>query len=241
MSEVPVPPGDPSVEPQAHPEEEHMSATLEDPATEPAWDDDVLPGRPRRRFLTPLTAVLLAALVGGGGFIAGVQVEKGQVTTSASGGGGRAGRAGGLAAAGSGLARSAGAGAGAGGATANATVGQVANISGSDLFVTDLQGNTIKVNASVAQVTKQVSATPAGIHPGDTVIAQGSKAADGSVQATTIRDSGAGTGGATGGLLGGGAGSSGSGTGASGSGTGATGGGGAAGGGQSLFGSSRGG
>jgi hypothetical protein len=244
MSEAPVPPGDAPVapgnapvEPQVLHEEDPMPGTLEAPAAETGWDQEVLPGRPRRRFLTPLTAVLFAALVGGAGFIAGVQVEKGQLPASGGGAGGaRGARAGGGAGAAGGLGRAALGGGGAGGAGANAgganaTIGQVANVSGSVLYVTDLQGNTIKINASVAQVTKQVDATPTGIHPGDTVVAQGSKAPDGSVQATTIRDSGAGGAGAAAGLFGGG------GTaGATGGGRAAGGGAGGGGGGQSLFG-----
>ncbi len=37
------------------------------------WEDQPLTRRPRRRLLTPLTALLFAILVGAGGFIAGVQ------------------------------------------------------------------------------------------------------------------------------------------------------------------------
>jgi hypothetical protein len=241
MSEAPVPPGDAPVEPQVNPVEHPMPGTLGAPAVENGWDQEALPGRPRRRFLTPLTALLFAALLAGAGFIAGVQVEKGQLPASA-GGGGRAARAGGGAGAAAGggqggRAALGGGGGGGGAAGANATIGQVANVSGSVLYVTDLQGNTIKINASVAQVTKQVDATPAGIHPGDTVVAQGSKAPDGSVQATTIRDSGAGGTGAAAGLFGGGGAPGGGGAaGGGGGGRAAGGGAGAGGGGQSLFG-----
>jgi hypothetical protein len=194
MSDAPVSPGGIPAQPEADPEELGAAATAEAPATDAAWEDEPLPGRPRRRILTPLTAVLFAALAAGGGFIGGVQAQKGQVTTSTTGGGRGAGRAGGPGTGAGGSGRSAlGALGAGGGAAADATVGQVANVSGSDLYVTDLQGNTIRVHAASAQVTRQVTATPSTIHPGDTVIAQGSKGADGSVQATTIRDSGTGT------------------------------------------------
>jgi hypothetical protein len=229
MSDAPASPGGLPAQSESDPEQVGMAATAEAPAPDAAWEDEPLPGRPRRRFLTPLTAVLFAALAAGGGFIGGVQSEKGQVTTSSTGGGRGAGRSAGLGAGAGGSGRSAlgGLGGGGGGA-ANATIGQVANVSGSDVYVTDLQGNTIRVHAASAQVTRQVTATPSTIHPGDTVIAQGSKGADGSVQATTIRDSGAGTGGGTGGA-------------ASSSGSGSASGGGSGGGAQSLFGPSRGG
>jgi hypothetical protein len=178
------------------------------------WEDQPLARRPRRRLLTPLTALLFAILVGAGGFIVGVQVEKGEVSSSSSGGGGRlasllgsaatgaTGRSGtggasggageGAAGGGSRFGGNAGAAAGGGfgGGGAGATVGQVANISGSDLYVTELQGNTVKVAASAAQITKQVSTSVKGIHPGDTVVVAGTHLPSGSIQATTVRDSG---------------------------------------------------
>jgi hypothetical protein len=170
------------------PYEDEQPHEDEQPYEDERWASEPLPRRPRRRLLTPVTALLFAVLVGAGGFIAGVQVEKGEVPASGAGraGGGRlaallAGRTGGAAS------RTGAVGfGGAGGATA----GQVANVSGSNLFVTELEGNTIKVSASAAQITKQVTTSVRGVHPGDTVIVQGSRHSDGSIQATTVRDSG---------------------------------------------------
>ena len=40
--------------------------------------DEVLPARPRARYLTPLTALLMALILGGVGFYVGIRVEKSQ-------------------------------------------------------------------------------------------------------------------------------------------------------------------
>jgi hypothetical protein len=186
--------------------------------------------RPRRRLLTPLTALLFAVLVGAGGFIVGVQVEKGEVPAgsgsgagagrfaaalgAASGGAGATGAAGAAGASGAvgatGAGRGSGAsgfGAGGGSGGAGATVGQVAYVSGHDLYVSTLQGNTVKVRASAAQITKSVSTSIKGVHPGDTVIVTGATGSDGAVTASSIRDSGSGgAGGGLGALFGGGSG-----------------------------------
>jgi hypothetical protein len=87
-------------------------------------------------------------------------------------------------------------------------VGQVANISGSDLYVTNLEGNTVKVLANAAQVTKQVSSSVKGVHPGDSVVVQGATRGDGSIQARTVRDSGSSESGGVGALFGGSSGAS---------------------------------
>jgi hypothetical protein len=51
------------------------------------YDDQLggeLPRRPRRRFLNAWSALLLALVLGGAGFYAGVRVEKGQLSSSSS-------------------------------------------------------------------------------------------------------------------------------------------------------------
>src|SRR5580692_7074991 len=40
--------------------------------------DEVLPVRPRAQYLTPLTALLMALILGGVGFYVGIRVEKSQ-------------------------------------------------------------------------------------------------------------------------------------------------------------------
>jgi hypothetical protein len=173
------------------------ASALERDALDPGrWPEDAeeLPRRPRRRLLTPLTVALAMALTAAGGFLAGVLIEKGQgPTTGASGaGGGLASR---LAALGrarapgseaSGGARGAGAGQAAAGA--GATAGQVAFIHGGTLYVTTLEGNTIKVTTSPAStVTRSVTGHVADIHPGETVLVTGTPGSGGSISAESIR------------------------------------------------------
>ncbi len=184
---------------------------------------DELPARPRRRILAPLPVALLLALAIACGFIAGVLVQKGQGGSAGGGGSGLAARlaglrgaggfgAGGLRAAGLSSSSSAAAGAsssstsgsvspsgfsgvggsGAGG-TGRATIGQVAYVSGSTLYVTTTEGNTVKVTAAAgSKVTKTVETHVKGIHPGETVVVSGTANANGSISASTIRAGGTG-------------------------------------------------
>jgi hypothetical protein len=173
-------------------------------------DDEPLPKRPRRRLVTPISAALAGALVGALGFIGGVEVQKGQGNGSngsnASAGafaGARSGGAGGNAGAG-------GApqfGAGPGGAGGGATIGSVANKKGSTLYVKDSDGNLVKVKTNSHSKINRTASTSAGaIHPGDTVIVQGSTAKDGTVTASQIQATAAGATGGLGRLFGGGGG-----------------------------------
>jgi hypothetical protein len=171
-----------------------------------AWPDqgDELPPRPRRRLLAPVPLALLAALLIACGFIAGVEVQKGQTSSSSTataGAGGFASRlaalggarpgagtaAGGSSTGGSSSPGGAGAFAGAAGPGGGVTTGQVAYVSGNTLYVTTSEGNTVKVSAAAgAKVTKTVSTKAKSIHPGETVVVLGSKASNGSVSATSI-------------------------------------------------------
>jgi hypothetical protein len=166
------------------------------------WEDPVeeLPPRPRRRLLAPVPLALLGVLLIACGFIAGVLVEKGQ-TSSSSSGGSAAGLASRFAAlrgaSGTGSGTSAGSSGGgpvggfaAGGSSAGggATIGQVAYIDGSTLYVTNTEGNTVKVKTSAAStVTKTVKANVKGIRPGETVAITGATGANGTVDAESIR------------------------------------------------------
>lgn len=195
-----------------------------------------LPRRPRRRLLTPIPLALTAVLLIACGFIGGVLVEKGQSSSASSAGasgfaarfaslrGASGGSGGGVAGSSSGAA---GASTGSGGGRATslfgagsaggtgptgsasglgATIGQVAYVSGSTLYVTDTEGNTVKVKTSDAStVSKTVKSDVKGIHPGETVIVTGSTGSSGAVQAESIRVSEAGaSGGGLGALFGGG-------------------------------------
>lgn len=199
-----MPNDDPSTQvPPAH------STTVEDPPHyEPledgAWieEPEELPRRPRRRLLTPVSGALVAVLLMAGGFLGGVLVEKGQSSSTSSAGAApsaaaaRLGRLGG-GATGSGARGGSGASAGTAGAGGGgATIGQVAFVQGSTLYVTDTQGSTVKVTTSAgSSITKSVKASAKGIHPGETVIVTGTTGAGGTVSAESIRVGGAGEGG----------------------------------------------
>ena len=197
-----------------------------------------LPPRPRRRLLgagaNPVPIALLGVLLLACGFIGGVLVEKGQTSTTTTGGEATAGIAARFAAlrggtsstatgaagggtAGGGAAGGGTAGGGArggfagrfgGGAAGGATIGEVSYVSGNTLYVTSTEGNTVKVTTSAASsITKTVKSDARGIHPGETVVVRGSKSASGAVSAESISVSAAGaSAGGIGGLFGGGAG-----------------------------------
>lgn len=197
-------------------------------------DSQELPRRPRRRLLTPVPLALLGVLLIACGFIAGVLVEKGQTTSS--GGGTSSAFASRLRSALGGNSGSAPGGATAGGAGSRAagllgrvgggvTVGEVAYVKGDTLYVTDAEGNTVKVETTEAStVQKTVKSSAKQIHPGETVTVTGEKGASGAIVARSVS---VGSGGGIGALFGAASSSS-----AGGSGTGA----GSKGSGQSLFG-----
>jgi hypothetical protein len=193
--------------------------------------DQELPRRPRRRLLTPIPLTLLAVLLIACGFIGGVLVEKGESSASgagasssltsrfaalrssaAAGAGGRgatgaAGTTGAFAGGGASGGSASGGGASGGG---GATIGQVAYLAGSTLYVTTSEGNTVKVKTSAAStVTKMIKTDVKGIHPGETVIVTGSTGANGALSAESIRVGEAGLGGGLGAALFGGGRSSG--------------------------------
>ena len=170
------------------------------------WLDEApeLPRRPRSRLLAPVPLALLGVLLLACGFIGGVLIEKGQSSSASASGSSGAGLAARFAAlrsgagsAGPSTGDAAGAaspgGASAGGSGfpggfARPTSGTVAYVSGSTLYVTEAEGNTVKVTTSPATtVSKQVKGHVDGIHPGETVAISGSTASNGSVSAETIR------------------------------------------------------
>ena len=191
--------------------------TVPDFDLEDDWDADEepLPKRPRRRLVTPISAALAGALVGALGFIGGVEVQKGQD----DGGSGTNGSPAALASAGAGnrggFRRGAGGtggggpqfggGGGQGGGQSNATVGSVANKKGSTLYVKDSDGNLVRVKTTSHSKINRTTSTSAGaIHPGDTVIVQGSTSKNGTVTATQINATAAGATSGLAGLFGGG-------------------------------------
>ena len=145
-----------------------------------------LPPRARRRVVTPVTAGLAAVLLAAVGFIAGVEVQKGQQGGASAS---AATPAAGAAAGGrGGFGRFGGAGAGPGGAGGGVTFGTVANKRGRTLYVTDSSGKTIRVRTTASsKITRTAANSVRGVYPGDTVVVQGSTAANGTLTATTIR------------------------------------------------------
>lgn len=157
----------------------HAPATVEtDQWVEDPYEE--LPPRPRRHLLAPVPLALLGVLLIACGFIGGVLVEKGQTSSSSTGGSSAAGLASRFAAL-----RGASGGASTG---TGATVGQVAYVDGSTLYVTNAEGNTVKVRASASStVTKAVTANVKGIRPGETVVIMGTRGASGAIDAESIR------------------------------------------------------
>jgi hypothetical protein len=153
---------------------------------------DSLPPRPRRAGLTraaiALSAVLLAAL----GFIGGVEVQKHQGSTGGTPTAATGGTAAGgfqRAAGGQGAAGGPGGGGfgGAPGGGADVTVGTVSNKKGNVLYVKDSNGSLIKVTTSSSSTVNRTAKTSAGaIHPGDTIVVQGSTSKSGTVTASRI-------------------------------------------------------
>ncbi|HWX75516.1 MAG TPA: hypothetical protein VNZ05_09425 [Solirubrobacteraceae bacterium] len=177
-----------------------------DVETEEEWLDEgeELPHRRRRKLFAPVPVALMGAVLLAGGFLAGVEVEKGQSKSSSAGGGfaGLAALRGGGSRTGSGGGRGSGAsfpGAGGGfpggsGFAGGLTRGEVSYVSGSTLYVTSGEGNTVKVSARAGtRVSKTVSTSLHSIHPGDAVTVTGSQGKNGSVTASSISVSSSGS------------------------------------------------
>ena len=149
-----------------------MTDTTLDQAT---WLDDEeapdgqLPPRPRRKLATPATAGLAAVIIAAAGFVGGVEAQKSSATATTPTGGGAGARTAGFAGGPPGAA-----GRPANGAAGALTTGEVKNKDGSTLYVTDADGNTIKVKTtSNSKVSRNATADAGEIQPGDTVVIQG--------------------------------------------------------------------
>jgi hypothetical protein len=140
--------------------------------------DSELPARRRRRLITPVTTALLAVVLVALGFTGGVLVQKSAGgTTTASATGGPPGLAGG----------GGGGGGGQGGGGAQPTIGQVTSKDGRALYVKGPDGTTVKVRVDAhAKVARTANASVKAIRPGDTVVVEGAKSANGTVKATSV-------------------------------------------------------
>ncbi len=158
-------------------------------------DELELPARPRRRLLTPIPLALLGVLLIAAGFIAGAYVEKGETSSSSSTNNTAAGLAsrfaalrGGTSSSGTTSSKtSAGGFPAVGTGASRPTSGTVAYLAGNTLYVTNSEGNTVKVNTSAAtSVTKTVKTKVKGIYPGETVTVIGATGSNGAVSAESI-------------------------------------------------------
>jgi hypothetical protein len=148
-----------------------------------AFEED-LPPRPRRALLTPLTGALAGVVLAGAGFVGGVQVQKHHGSAAAPVAASPA-----RSDAGPGGARFGGP-PGAGG---QPTVGTVSSAHGRVLYVKDSSGTVVRVKTTAAsKVTRTASSSARGVHPGDTVIVQGTTAKNGTITATRVTASQAG-------------------------------------------------
>jgi hypothetical protein len=160
-----------------------------------APDALVSPGDRRRRFFNRQTAALGAMVACAAGFLAGIEIEKSQLSSTTSAAIAPAGTPG-SAATGAGARTgfgfgggAAGAGAGAGGA---ASFGTISSVNGNTIYVTDASGNTVKVKLSSAtKITKSQSTSKSSLHPGDALVIQGAAGKNGTLAATSVSDSGA--------------------------------------------------
>jgi hypothetical protein len=178
---------------------EAMQATAEFDPLDDAEFPDQMPHRPRQRFLTIWSALLVAVLVGAIGFYVGIRVEKSHNSGSSSSSlasafAGRASAFSGADRSGSSALRSRFAAAGgfpAAGGSGNDAVGSVSSRDGNTLYVSETGGNTVKVKLSKATtITKSESVSSGKIFPGDEVTITGAKSSGGGLTAITVSDSG---------------------------------------------------
>jgi hypothetical protein len=173
----------------------------EDVLAEPPDARDVsaeLAAPPRRR-LPWLTLLLSAGVVAVAAFTGGVLVEKHHKDSASplsalsgaragsSAGGGRTGGGFGF---GGGATAGSGTGTGAG-AAGGLTLGTVKLVDGDTIYVTDAQGDTVKVTTNGStKVTETEDGKVSDLKPGQTVTVRGTRSASGDVAATTVTQGG---------------------------------------------------
>jgi hypothetical protein len=171
---------DPTTERTPRPQTDYETEDLT--ARDDEWSvaGEALPPRPRRAGLTRAGIALAAVLLITLGFIGGVEVQKQQGS-----GGGTANAA--AATGPAGFQRGASGPGPAGGASDNVTVGTVSNKKGNLLYVKNSDGSLIKVKTSSSSTVNRTATTSAGaIHPGDTVVVQGTTSKSGTVTASRV-------------------------------------------------------
>ncbi len=169
--------------------------TTETPATQPGLDDfdfdfEETPAPVRRRRLPLITGALALCAAIGGGVVLGIAIQKHWGGSGSSGGSRSAASLAAALAGRTGQSRGSTGAAAPGGFTRSGTAGQVKAIDGKNLYVTDTDGNVVKVTTDPGvsvRVTK--TGTLKSIAPGDFVVVQGTKTKSG-YRATSITDSG---------------------------------------------------
>jgi hypothetical protein len=132
-----------------------------------------------------LTASIAAVALAAAGFYGGVEVQKHQGATSSSGAGGMRASAGGPPSGG-------GAPSSSTSATSNATTGTVKSTRDGVIYLETSDGTTIKVKTTAtSRVTRNARTTAGQVHPGDSVVVQGTTGANGTVTATQVSASSA--------------------------------------------------
>jgi hypothetical protein len=152
-------------------------------------DEDEWPTRsprPGLRLKYP-TAVLLALLIGAGGFYGGAALQRSHGTTGTSSAAASFARR--FSSTGSsGITR----GSFPGFSSSSAAAGIVTTIEGSTLYVTTSSGSLVKVILGKSTTyTRDAKSTASAIQPGDTVVVQGTTAKNGTVAATSVADTAA--------------------------------------------------
>jgi hypothetical protein len=138
------------------------------------WDEDEDPiaPRPRGRLLRPLPLALIAVAIAAAGFLGGVEAQKGSESGGGSGSlpGGRELPS--FASGGPAAARAEAAG----GATEAAATGTVTSVEGQTIYVKESDGTVVAVKAGDGStVTRDSNVAAKKVHPGDTVVVEGSK------------------------------------------------------------------
>lgn len=171
-------------------QDERIKASAEDPLEH--LDEYERPAELRRarRLTSPVTWVLVCAVIAAGTFAIGAKVGNDHATDSAAAPAAGTSGTGSLAAARGRFGSAAG---GAGGS--GATVGQIQLVDGTNLYVSTFNGGVVKVttNPSTTVMALQPGKL-ADLKAGTTVVVQGSAGAAGTVAASAISEGGARTG-----------------------------------------------
>jgi hypothetical protein len=147
----------------------------------------------RRRAITPIARALLVVIVAGGAFLAGILVEKSEAKTS-SASALPSGVPANIAALFGGRTSTTVAGSGSSATTgATQTFGTIKLVDGKNVYVSDAQGNVVRVATSgTTKITVSQEATVSKLKPSTSVIVQGTAGTDGTITATSISQTAAG-------------------------------------------------